>query len=63
MALKKEKFVRDPNSSLKLLTFQLSNVGELENIKYAFSLTVVCLMKTFVVIWRLLLIRCDIFRW
>ena len=31
------KFVRDFNSSLKLLTFQLSNVRELETIKYAFD--------------------------
>ena len=30
-----QKFVRDSNSSLKLLTFQLSNVKELETIKYA----------------------------
>ena len=30
-----QKFVRDSNSSLKLLTFQLSNVRELETIKYA----------------------------
>ena len=30
------KFVRDSNSSLKLLTFQLSNVRELETIKYTF---------------------------
>ena len=28
------KFVRDCNSSLKLLTFQLSNITELETIKY-----------------------------
>ena len=28
------KFVRDCNSSLKLLTFQLSDVRELETIKY-----------------------------
>ena len=32
-----QKFVRDSNSSLKLLTFQLSNVRELESIKYASS--------------------------
>ena len=31
------KFVRDSNSSLKLLTFKLSNVRELETIKYAFD--------------------------
>ena len=31
------KFVRDSNPSLKLLTFQLSNVRELETIKYAFD--------------------------
>ena len=31
------KFVRDSNSCLKLLTFQLSNVRELETIKYAFG--------------------------
>ena len=32
-----QKFVRDSNSSLKLLTFPLSNVRELETIKYAFA--------------------------
>ena len=31
------KFVRDSNSNLKLLTFQLSNVRELETIKYAYG--------------------------
>ena len=31
------KFVRGSNSALKLLTFQLSNVVELETIKYAFA--------------------------
>ena len=31
------KFVRDSNSSLKLLTFQLFNVREWETIKYAFA--------------------------
>ena len=31
------EFVRDSNSSLKLLTFQLSNVRKLETIKYAFG--------------------------
>ena len=31
------KFVRDSNSSLKLLAFQPSNVRELESIKYAFA--------------------------
>ena len=31
------EFVRDSNSSLKLLTFQPSNVRELETIKYAFA--------------------------
>ena len=31
------KFVRDSNSTLKFLTFQLSNVRELETIKYAFD--------------------------
>ena len=31
------KFVRDSNSTLKVLTFQLSNVRELETIKYAFA--------------------------
>ena len=30
-------FVRDSNAILKLLTFQLSNVIELETIKYAFA--------------------------
>ena len=30
-----QKFVRDSNSSLKLLAFQLSNKRELETIKYA----------------------------
>ena len=30
------KFVRDSDSSVKLLTFQLSNVRELDTIKYAF---------------------------
>ena len=33
------KLVRDSNFSLKLLTFQLSNVRELETIKYAFDWT------------------------
>ena len=32
-----QKFDRDSNCSLKLLTFQLSNVKELETIKYAFA--------------------------
>ena len=32
-----QEFVRDTNSNLKLLTFQLSNVRELETIKYAFE--------------------------
>ena len=31
------KFDRGSNSALKLLTFQLSNVIELETIKYAFA--------------------------
>ena len=31
------KFVRVSNSSLQLLIFQLSNVTELETIKYAFD--------------------------
>ena len=31
------KFVRVSNSSLKLLIFQLSNVKEVETIKYAFD--------------------------
>ena len=34
-----QKFVRDSNFSLNLLTFQLSNVGELETIQYSFALT------------------------
>ena len=32
------KLVRDSRSSLKLLTFQLSNFRALDNIKYAFDL-------------------------
>ena len=32
------EFVRDCNSSLKLLTFQLSNVRELETIIHAFGI-------------------------
>ena len=35
------KFVRDSNSSLKLLTFQFSYVRELETIKYGFD-TLLC---------------------
>ena len=35
-------FVRDSNSSLKLLTFQLSNVRELETTKYTFDFTLGC---------------------
>ena len=31
------KFVRDSNSTLKFLIFQLSNVRELETIKYTFA--------------------------
>ena len=31
------KFVKDSNSTLKFLTFQLSNVRELDTIKYAFE--------------------------
>ena len=34
------KIVRDSNSSLKLLTFQLSNVSELETIKYAYAVPI-----------------------
>ena len=34
--------VGDSNSSLKLLTFQLSNVRELETIKYAFATLGMC---------------------
>ena len=34
--------VRDSNSCLKLLTFQLSNVRELETIKYTFDSTLGC---------------------
>ena len=33
------EFVRNSNSSLGLITFQLSNVRELETIKYAFAYT------------------------
>ena len=32
-------YVRDSNSGLKFLTFQLSNVRELETIKYAYGTT------------------------
>ena len=39
------KFVRDSNSSLVLLTFQLSDVRELEAIEYAFSLNVSCYLS------------------
>ena len=31
------KFIRDSDSSLELLTFQLSNVRELETIKFTFD--------------------------
>ena len=34
-----KNIVRDSNSTLKLLTLQLSNVRELETIKYAFGVT------------------------
>ena len=37
-------FVRDSNYSLKLLPFQLSNVRELETIKYAFASNTLVIM-------------------
>ena len=49
LALKCEndpKFVRDSNSSLKCLPFQLSNVRELESIKYAFDIGLMQLFYT-----------------
>ena len=43
------KLVRDSNSSLKLLTFQLCNISEWETIKYAFDYSKVMAKK-----WELL---------
>ena len=43
------KLVRDSNSSLKLLTFQLCNISEWETIKYAFDYSKVMAKK-----WQLL---------
>ena len=49
LALKCEndrKFVRDSNSSLKCLPFQLSNVREIETIKYVFDIGLMQLFYT-----------------